>query len=106
LTDNGKLSLQAHSVASLEAVDAGQTISFDGQHAKLVLRSPGAFAGSISNFGKTHRIVVEADVTGITLVSGVLTVKGLGSTVVAELQINGIPPPFHLTSGFPGEITA
>ncbi|MFM0029813.1 hypothetical protein PQR70_26620 [Paraburkholderia madseniana] len=107
LTDNGTLSLQAHSVASLEAVDAGQTISFDGQHAKLVLRSPGAFAGSISNFTHTHKIVVEAYVTGIAFASGVLTVKGLGSNVIAQLQIAGPPPNFHLAQqGFPGEITA
>ena len=107
LTDNGTLSLQAHSVASLEAVEAGQTISFDGKHAKLVLRSPGVFAGKISGFKQTDRIVVEADVTSIALAGSVLTVNGLGNTVIVKLQIAGAPPNFQLAqSGFPGEITA
>ncbi|MGT2471546.1 hypothetical protein [Paraburkholderia terrae] len=107
LTDNGKLSLLAHSVASLEAVDADQTISFDGQHAKLVLRSPGTFAGSISGFKHNDKIVVEADVTAIASASGVLTVKGLGGTIIAQLKIAGALPNFQLSHpGFPGEITA
>ncbi|TCG03537.1 hypothetical protein BZM27_47775 [Paraburkholderia steynii] len=106
LTDNGTLSLQDHSVASLEAVDPGQTISFDGHHAKLVLRTPGAFAGSISGFKHKDEIVVEADVTGIALAGDVLTVQGLGSTVIAQLQITGTLPTFHLQQGFPGVITA
>ncbi|MFP3558678.1 hypothetical protein SB861_49665 [Paraburkholderia sp. SIMBA_049] len=107
LTDNGTLSLRDHSVASLEAVDAGQTISFDGQHTKLVLRSPGVFAGSISGFKHNDKIVVEADVTGIALTGSVLTVHGPGGTVIVQLQVTGPVPIFHLQQpGFPGVITA
>ena len=107
LTDTGKLSLRDHSVASLEAVDEQQTISFDSQHATLVLRSPGAFAGSISGFKQHDKIVVEADVTGIVFASPVLTVNGPGSTVIAQLQIAGADPGFRLVApGFPGVITA
>ncbi|MGF6597368.1 T5SS/PEP-CTERM-associated repeat protein [Paraburkholderia sp. GAS448] len=107
LTDDGKLSLQAHSLASLEAVESGQTVSFDGLHAKLVLRSPGAFAGAISGFAHTHEIVVNAEVTGIVFGSGVLTVHGLSNLVVAQLQMIGPynPSSFQLVQGFPGVIT-
>lgn len=107
LTDDGTPSLQAHSVASLEAVDSQQTVSFDGSPATLVLRSPGAFAGSIKGFAHNHEIVVEADVTGIVYNSGVLTVHGPGNTVIAQLQVIGNydPPPFNVATGFPGVIT-
>jgi T5SS/PEP-CTERM-associated repeat protein len=106
LTDDGTLSLHADSVASLEAVASGQTVSFDGVHARLVLRSPGEFAGSISSFGKTHKIVLEADVTNVAFANGVLTATGPGGTV-AELQMIGSyePPNFLLAPGFPGVIT-
>jgi hypothetical protein len=106
LTDDGTLSLHADSVASLEAVASGQTVSFDGAHARLVLRSPGEFAGSISNFGKTHKIVLEADVTSVAFANGVLTATGPGGPV-AELQMMGSyePPNFLLAPGFPGVIT-
>lgn len=105
LTDDGTLSLQAQSVASLEAVASAQTVSFDGAHASLVLRSPGGFEGSISGFGQTHKIVLEAEVTGIAFASGVLTATGPGGTV-AQLQMIGPyePPNFLLTPGFPGVI--
>ncbi|SKC81304.1 T5SS/PEP-CTERM-associated repeat-containing protein [Burkholderia sp. CF099] len=107
LTDNGKVSLRDHSVASLEAVDENQTIAFDGQHATLVLRSPGAFAGTISGFKRHDKIVVEADVAGIVAAPGLLTVNGPGSTVIAQLQIAGGNPGFSLVApGFPGVITA
>lgn len=105
LTDDGTLSLQAHSVASLEAVAAGQTISFDGLHASLILRSPGGFQGSISGFGQTHKIVLEAEVTSVAFATGVLTAKGPGG-VVAQLKMTGSynPSNFQLTAGFPGVI--
>jgi T5SS/PEP-CTERM-associated repeat protein len=107
LTDDGTLSLQDHSVASLEAVASGQTVSFDGLQARLVLRSPGGFHGSISGFGQTHKIVLEAEVTNVAFAAnGVLTVTGPGG-VVAQLQMIGPydPPNFLLAPGFPGVIT-
>jgi T5SS/PEP-CTERM-associated repeat protein len=106
LTDDGTLSLQAHSVASLEAVAAGQTISFGGSHARLVLRSPGVFGGSISGFAATHKIVVEAEVTSIAFGGGEITMNGPGG-LVGTLLMNGPydPPNLHLDPGFPGVIT-
>lgn len=106
LTDDGTLSLQAQSTASLEAVASGQTISFDGPHASIVLRNPGGFGGSISGFGPTHKIVIEADVTSLVFAGGTLTANGPGG-LVATLLMNGSygPGSFVLASGFPGVIT-
>ncbi len=106
LTDDGTVSLEAHSVASLEAVAAEQIISFDGLRASLVLRSPGGFLGSIRGFAPTHKIVLEADVTSVAFAGGVLTATGPGG-IVAQLKMKGTydPPPFQFAPGFPGVIT-
>ncbi|MHB9841463.1 hypothetical protein Q8F57_042355 [Paraburkholderia terrae] len=111
LEDSGSTELQTDSVASLEAV-ADQTITFAGDNAKLVLRSPDAFAGAIEGFGfsgTNHSIELEAEATPThTFADNVLTLTGPGGNVVAQLQMNRAPPyvnnNFDVTPGFPSII--
>ncbi|WP_166656306.1 hypothetical protein [Paraburkholderia sp. BL10I2N1] len=111
LDDQGSIELQANSVASLEAVGSGQTITFAGNNAKLVLRSPGAFGGTIKNFGPTHSIELEAEVTlPPNFANGVLTLTGPGNNnVVAQLQMQGAiaynTNSFNVVPGPPAVIT-
>jgi len=108
LTDEGDITLQANSVASLESV-SGQTITFGGSHARLVLRSPGAFNGSITGFAATHEIVVYAEVSGLvySTIDKVLTVNGSGGGPIAQIKMNGsyMSNSFHLAPGFPSVIS-
>lgn len=109
LDDTGSISLQANSVASLEAVTSSQTIKFAGNDARLVLRSPGPgiFSGVIEDFAKTHSIEVETEASGFNFAAGMLTLTHPASTVVAELQMSGTYSPFDfkLVSGTHSVIT-
>jgi T5SS/PEP-CTERM-associated repeat protein len=107
LDEKGSIKLHANSVASLEAVQSDQqTITFAGQNARLVLRSPAAFGGTIDGFGLTHAIELEAEADNRTYAGNTLTVTG-PSGVVAQLQMSGnyTEPNFALASGFPSVIT-
>ena len=92
LDDQGSIELQANSVASLEAVASGQTITFAGNNAKLVLRNAGDFGGTIMDFGPTHSIELEAEATGhnFDIPSSTLTLTGPGANVVAKLLMKGL----------------
>ncbi|MGF6810855.1 hypothetical protein OKW30_006047 [Paraburkholderia sp. Clong3] len=109
LEDSGSIALQANSVGSLEAVASGQTITFAGNHAKLVLRNPGAFSGAINGFGLTHSIELEAEATVPNFASGVLTLTVPPGKVVAQLQMQGPFPyttlNFHVAPGLSSVIT-
>ncbi|MGF6781814.1 hypothetical protein [Paraburkholderia sp. GAS334] len=90
LADNGTIELQANSVATVEAVQTGQTITFSGLKARLELRSPGAFSGTIDGFARTHTIELDAEANSFTLVGNMLTISGPSGTV-AQLQMTGSP---------------
>jgi T5SS/PEP-CTERM-associated repeat protein len=90
--DNGTIELQANSVATVEAVQTGQTIKFSGPKARLELRSPGAFSGIIDGFAKTHTIELDAQANSFTVVGSMLTISGMSGTV-AQLQMTGSPSP-------------
>jgi T5SS/PEP-CTERM-associated repeat protein len=109
LDDTGSIDLQANSVASLEAVASGQTITFAGNNAKLVLRSPGAFSGVVQGFFHTHSIELEAEATLLNFANPVLTLTGPAGNVVAQLQMQGAFPyttnSFHVAPGLPSLIT-
>jgi T5SS/PEP-CTERM-associated repeat protein len=94
LSDNGNIELQANSVATVEAVQSPQTITFSGSNARLELRSPGAFLGTIVGFAKTHAIELDAEAISFTFAGTVLTIKGPFGTV-AQLQMTG---PYNATS--------
>lgn len=107
LDDSGLIELRANSVASLETVGSDQTVSFTDDHARLVLRLPNAFGGTIKGFGKHNSIELEAVATGhhYDTVDGILTLTGSAGDV-AQLQMAGnyTDSNFHLTSGFPSVI--
>jgi T5SS/PEP-CTERM-associated repeat protein len=107
LDDTGSIDLQTNSVASLEAVASGQTITFAGNNAKLVLRSPGAFSGTIQGFALTHSIELEAEATGRNFANPVLTLTGPAGNVVARLQMQGAYTTnnFNVAPGLPSVIT-
>jgi T5SS/PEP-CTERM-associated repeat protein len=106
--ETGSIELRANSVASLEAVESDQqTITFAGHNARLVLRSPAAFGGTIKGFGLSHLIELEAEANNFTLTpnppnASTLTVTG-PSGVVAQLQMSGVyvDANFIVTSGIP-----
>lgn len=87
LADNGTIELQTHSVATVEAVQSGQTLTFSGPDARLELRSPGAFSGTIDGFAKTHTIELDAEANSFTFANNLLTISG--TAVVAQLQMQG-----------------
>jgi T5SS/PEP-CTERM-associated repeat protein len=106
LDEKGSIKLHANSVASLEAVQSDQqTITFAGRNARLLLRDPAAFGGTIEGFGLSHVIELEVEADNRTLIGNTLTVTGpIG--VVAQLQMSGnyTDHNFALTPGFPSVI--
>jgi T5SS/PEP-CTERM-associated repeat protein len=107
VTDDGTITLKENSEASLEAV-SGQTITFGGPNATLVLRSPRDFSATLDGFGASHRIVVDAEITHIAYspATKVLTANDVNGVVV-EFTMTGNynPNGFQLTPGFPSVIT-
>ncbi|SKD06312.1 hypothetical protein [Paraburkholderia hospita] len=95
LADNGKIELQANSVATVEAVQTGQTITFSGPKARLELRSPGAFSGTIDGFAKTHKIELDAEANALMVGGNIVTIGGPSGTV-AQLQMTTSPSPGSL----------
>ncbi|TDN63235.1 hypothetical protein [Paraburkholderia sp. BL10I2N1] len=92
LSDSGTIELQSNGVATVEDVQAPQTIAFSGPSARLERRSPGAFSGTIDGFAQTHTIELDAEATGFTVTGGggttMVTLSGPSGTV-ARLQMNG-----------------
>jgi T5SS/PEP-CTERM-associated repeat protein len=109
ISGSGTITLTAGSAASLEAVESGQTIAFSGSNAKLVLRSPSAFGGSISGFDGNDTIVLDAAATDLSFVPGVLTVfdAAIPGVSVAKLTMIGVYSitNFKLTPGNPAVIS-
>ncbi|MCP3711906.1 hypothetical protein M3I54_34000 [Paraburkholderia sp. CNPSo 3274] len=89
LSDTGTIELRADSVATVEAVQSPQTIKFVGTNARLELRSPGAFTGTIDGFAKTDTIELDVEVKSINFANNVLTIKDHFGTVEAQLQMTG-----------------
>lgn len=106
IDDTGAIILQAGGAASLEAVTSGQTITFAGSNARLLLQSPGAFQGVIKGFSTTHVIEVAANVTTLSFAGSALTLNDGTGNPIAELQLQGSYGlgSFHLTPGFPSVI--
>ncbi|CAH2807062.1 MAG: hypothetical protein CPDRYMAC_6441 [uncultured Paraburkholderia sp.] len=101
ISDTGAIKLGPASVTSLEAVESGQTITFGGNPARLVLHSPGAFEGVIDGFAHTNEIELDAHATTYQFTSPTLTLRDVNNQIVAQLQMLGTfgPNAFQLTPG-------
>jgi T5SS/PEP-CTERM-associated repeat protein len=109
ISGSGTITLTAGSAASVDAVASGQTIAFSGGNAKLILRSPAAFGGSISGFDGNDTIVLDAAATGLSFAAGVLTVIDLAIPGISVAQLTMIGAysitDFKLVPGNPAVIS-
>jgi hypothetical protein len=96
--DSGGLTLSQGSVASLDAVSNGQTITFTG-NGRLRLHRPQAFNGVIAGFKLGDTIELDTLPIGpLSYGSGKLTFALNGSTVALALNGSFNPAGFVLTS--------